>query len=261
LARALHSIVEGIVRPAAFKAAGAAAAAAAMAALTWPGVALGAGGNAYLDLSAGYRSGDFGTAVTSDLYDVTPELGYVTPDYNVGVALPLLVLHSEGDGVSATDSGIGDLLLRGGARVWRSQDEKTGLNAAVALKLATGDENKGLGTGATNYGGFISLNRRVYGNIITLMGGYVVTGSPAGVSYDNVVPYGVSVQRTIGRTNIYTAVQGQTSAIAGVQDPLEWDLGFFHILNADYAIKADGFVGLSDGSPAFGIRSGFVRWF
>lgn len=229
--------------------------------LLFPLAALGADGNAYLSLSAGYRTGDFGTAVTSNLYDITPELGYVTSRYEVGVAMPLLILNSEGGGTSTTETGIGDMVTRGGATVWESPDARTRLNLGAAVKFATGDEDKGLGTGAINYGGFVSVNHEVSGNIVSLMTGYIITGSPQGVSYDDVVPYGISLQRAINRTNIYTSLQGQTSAVPGLQDPLEWDVGFFHILNADYVIKANGFIGLSDGSPAFGISAGFVRWF
>lgn len=223
--------------------------------------ALGANGNAYLGLSAGYRSGDFGTAVTSNLYDITPELGYVTARYEAGIALPLLILNSEGGGTSTTDAGIGDMVVRGSATAWESSNSKTRLNIGAAVKFATGDEDKGLGTGGTNYGGFVSINHVVSGNTVSLMTGYISTGSPDGVSYDDVVPYGVSIQHAFNRTHVYTSLQGQTSAVPGVQDPLEWDVGFFHILNADYVIKTDGFIGLSDGSPAFGINAGFIRWF
>jgi hypothetical protein len=226
-----------------------------------PLAAMGAEGNPYLSLSAGYRTGDFGTAVTSNLYDITPELGYVTSKYEVGVALPLLILNSEGDGSTTTEVGIGDMVARGGATVWVSPDARTRLNLGAAVKFATGDDNKGLGTGATNYGGFVSVNHEVSGTTVSVMTGYIITGSPQGVSYDDVVPYGIGLQRAFNRTNVYTSLQGQTSAVPGLQDPLEWDLGFFHILNADYVIKADGFIGLSDGSPAFGISAGFVRWF
>lgn len=228
--------------------------------LSVPVICLGAGGNAYLDLSAGFRTGDFGTTVTSDLYDVTPELGYVTPNYNAAVSLPVLALQSSGGGISTTDTGIGDMIVRGGARLWASHNARTDLNAGIAVKFATGDESRGLGTGATNYGGFLSLNQDIYGSTITLMSGYIAVGSPEGVTYDNVIPYGISVRHRFGRTNVYTSLQGQTSAVPGLQNPLEWNLGFFHVLNADYVIHASGFVGLSDGSPAVGIQAGFVRW-
>ena len=234
---------------------------AAVGMLSAPLAAWSAGGSPYLDLSTGFRSGDFGTTVTSDLYDLTPEVGYVAPAYNAAVSVPLLVLHTSGSGASTTDAGIGDVLARAGARLWQARNAKTDLNAGVAVKFATGDETKGLGTGATNYGGFLSLNHDMFGSTVTLMSGYIIVGSPAGVSYDNVVPYGLSVQYRFSRTNVYTSLQGQTSAVPGLQNPLEWTLGFFHILNADYVLHPDGFVGLSDGSPAFGIRTGFVRWF
>ncbi len=226
-----------------------------------PFSAIAANGNAYLDLSTGYRSGDFGTTVTSNLYDLTPDVGYVTPAYEVGIAVPLLILNSNGDGTSTTNAGIGDLVIHGGATVWKSRKANTSFNAGAAVKFATGDEDKGLGTGATNYGAFASVSHKLSATTITVMTGYIITGSPAGTKYDDVVPYGISVQHAINRTNLYTGLQGQTSAIPGAQNPLEWDLGFFHIINADYVIKGSGFIGLSDGSPAYGISAGFVRWF
>lgn len=40
-------------------------------------------GRSYLDMSAGYKTGDFGTPTRSDLYYVMPTLGYVAPRYDV----------------------------------------------------------------------------------------------------------------------------------------------------------------------------------
>lgn len=234
---------------------------ATLALLLFPFPAGGADGRAYLGLNAGYRSGDFNTSITSKLYDVTPELGYAASKYEIGILVPLLHLNSEGGGSSTTDTGIGDVVVHGSRTVWESGNARTGLNLGASVKLATGDEGKWLGTGGTDYGGFVSAKHEISGNIVSLMTGYTVTGSPEGISYDDVVSYGISVQRAFTRTHLYTALQGQTSAVPGFEDPLEWDLGFFHILNSGYVVRVDGFVGLSDGSPDVGISAGFIRWF
>lgn len=233
---------------------------AALALLLFP-ISAGADDRAYLGLNAGYRSGDFNTSTTSRLYDITPELGYAASNYEVGILVPLLSLNSEGGGSSTTDTGIGDIVVHGSRTVWESGNAGTGLNLGAAVKLATGDEDKGLGTGGTDYGGFVSASHEISGNIVSLMAGYTVTGSPEGIRYDDVVSYGISIQRTFTRTHLYTAFQGQTSAFPGFENPLEWDLGFFHILNSGYVVRVDGFVGLSDGSADVGLRAGFIRWF
>ncbi len=42
-------------------------------------------GRGYLDISGGYKTGDFGTPTTSDLWYFSPTLGYVAPWYDFSV--------------------------------------------------------------------------------------------------------------------------------------------------------------------------------
>ena len=44
-----------------------------------PGVSGAETRRAYLDISGGYKTGDFGTPTKSELFYVSPTLGYVTP--------------------------------------------------------------------------------------------------------------------------------------------------------------------------------------
>jgi len=218
-------------------------------------------GAPYIDLTLGYNTGDYGTALTSTQYSVAAELGYVTPTYNVSAGIPFLVLDDAFAGTSTAETGLGDAHVQGGATVWEAESGGTSVNLGASVKFATGDETTGLGTGATNYAGYLSINQDINVYTVTFLTGYVFIGSPAGIHYDDVVPYGISIQRTFRRTNIYTALQGETSPVPGAPDPIEWGVGLFHILNPTTALKLNGFIGLSDSSPDYGLSTGFVRWF
>lgn len=49
--------------------------------------------------------------------------------------------------------------------------------------------------------------------------------------------------------------------VPGAEDPLEVTIGFFHVLNVDYAIRGNAFKGLNNGGPDLGVDLGFVKWF
>jgi hypothetical protein len=218
-------------------------------------------GDAYAAVSAAYTQGNFGTHIRNELYTLTPEIGYVADDYDLSASLPLQSLRVSGDGGSISESGIGDAVLRGGRRLWRDAQGQLSLNGALSIKLATGDESKGLGSGATDVSGLLSIGRKMGAYSFTVLAGYTEVGEPAGVTYDNVVSYGVGVNRSFARTNIFASLQGQTSVLPGGTPPLDLDLGFFRLLSAEYVFTAHTFVGLSDGSPDGGVGIGFVRWF
>jgi hypothetical protein len=218
-------------------------------------------GNAYAALTAGFREGDFGTSVTSELYSLTPEFGYVSDSYDLSASIPFHTLRVSGGGLSSSESGIGDAVVRAGRRLWRDEQAGYSLNGGLTLKLATGDEDKGLGTGATDLGVSLSGTRKVGAYAFTALAAYTQVGEPTGVTYDNVVSYGIGVNRGFTRSNVFASLQGQTSAVPGGTDPLEFDAGFFRILSPEYVVVAHAFVGLSDGSPADGMGVGIVRWF
>ena len=218
-------------------------------------------GNAYAAVTADYKEGDFGTSVNNELYSLTPEFGYISGSYDLSASIPFHRHRVSGEGASSAESGIGDAVLRGGRRLWRDEQAVSSLYGALTLKLATGDENKGLGTGGADIGVSLSGSRRIGAYAYTVLVGYTQVGEPSGVTYDNVVSYGIGINRSFARTNVFASVQGQTSAIPGGTAPLEFDVGFFHMLSLEYVIVAHGFVGLSDGSPDNGMGIGVVRWF
>lgn len=218
-------------------------------------------GRGYIDITGGYKTGDFGTPTRSNLYYLAPTLGYVAPRYDASVTVPYLSLTNETGSVSTTESGIGDIILRGGRVLVPEGESGLSLYGSLAVKLPTADEDKGLGTGETDYGAFLSLYKRIESIKLAFMGGYIITGDPSSFNYNDIYLYGVGVSKVFDRSDLFASLEGRRSAVPGADNPLELNFGFFHLLSKDYSLKGSTFFGLNDGGPDFGLGLGIVRWF
>jgi hypothetical protein len=81
------------------------------------------------------------------------------------------------------------------------------------------------------------------------------------LEYNDIYLYGVGIARIIGSTELYTSFEGRRAMVPGAKNPQEINVGFFHVLNADYAIKGSAFSGMNNGGPDFGLSAGIVVWF
>lgn len=220
----------------------------------------------YLDVSGGYKTGDFGTLTRSNLYYFAPAVGYVSQRYDFSVTVPFLSLTNETSGVQkTTENGIGNIILRGGIVLVPEMDNGLSLNGALAVKLPTTDEAaRGLGSGKTDYGAFLSLHQRIDKTTrtkLSFMAGYIKIGDSPTFNFNNIYVYAIGISRVFGRTDIYMSFEGRRSVIPDAQNPQEVNFGFFHILNKDYSFKGSTFFGLNNGGPDLGLDLGFVRWF
>lgn len=227
----------------------------------WPAAARALEGRGYLELDAGYETGDFGTPTTANLFSLSPTLGYVTPRYNLSVTVPFLSLTEKTGGSSTSGTGLGDVVLRAGGLLLPETGGGLSISGASAVKLPTADEAKGLGTGQTDYGVFAGLHQRLLGLKFSLTGGYIVTGNPAGTTYKDTPLVGIGVSRVFGTMNVFASLDGRGATVSGAKDPIEASLGAFHLFNRDYGLKGSATFGLNNGGPAFGAILGVVRWF
>jgi hypothetical protein len=221
-------------------------------------------GRGYLEVSGGYKTGDFGTPIRTNLFSITPTLGYVSTDYDVSATIPYLFLENSGAtqaGLMHAESGVGDVILRGGRVLIPESKSGFSLDGSLALKLPTADEAKGLGTGETDYGAFLGGHQRFDAFKLSLLAGYIKVGDPPSIDYNDIYLYGIGLSRIFGSTELYTSFEGRRTTVPGAQDPQEVNAGFFHVLNIDYAIKGGVFGGLNNGGPDFGLNFGIVRWF
>ena len=232
-----------------------------LSAIAVPSAILAETGRGYLDFGGGGKTGDFGTPTTSSLFTLSPTIGYVAPGFDVSATVPYLTLTSKTAGQSRTESGMGDVILRGGAMLIPEGPGGFSLNGTLALKLPTADETRGLGTGETDYGAFLGLYQRIGGVKLSLTGGYIKVGDPAGIDYNDITLYGVGISKLFGGTNIAASLEGRRAMVPGARNPQEANVGFFHVLNADYSVRGSAFKGLNNGGPDVGMDFGIVRWF
>lgn len=219
-----------------------------------------ADGQAYLALDGGVQAGDFGTPVRNTLYSVAPTLGYVAKEYDLSVAVPYLSLTQSAAGQSVTESGLGDIVARAGYVLVPERESGLSLNGSLAVKLPTADEAKGLGTGKADVGATLRLGQRLGRVRLSLLGGFIKVGDPAGQDYNDVYLYGVGASGTQGETGLYASLEGRRALVAGADNPLEVRVGFFHLFGHRTAIRGTAFAGLNDGGPAYGASLGFVQW-
>lgn len=218
-------------------------------------------GRTYLEMSGGYKTGDFGTTTKSELYYLSPVLGYVTPRYDASVTVPYLSLSNATGGTTTTERGLGDVVVRGGRVLISEGDGGFSLHGALAVKLPTADQDKGLGTGETDYGAFFSVHQRFDAIKVSAFTGYIKVGDPPSVNYDDIYLYGIGLARLFSSTELYASFEGRRATVPGAEDPREVNVGFFHVLNAYYAVKGSTFVGLNNGGPDSGLSIGIVKWF
>jgi hypothetical protein len=225
-----------------------------------PSAAFAAGGS-YLDLSAGFMAGDFGTTTSSRLFSISSTLGHVAMRHDFSVTVPYLSLTNETNGVRNTERGLGDIIVRGGAVLFPENAAGFSVNGSVAVKLPTADETKGLGTGETDFAAFAGIDQRLQAYKLSVAAGYLKSGDPPGLDYHDSFSYGLSLSRRLERTTVYGSYDYRRAVISGFENPQEVGAGFFHILSVDYAVKGHLFVGLNNGGPDGGGSLGIVRWF
>lgn len=231
-----------------------------------------------LAVGADYSSGEYGSDTTTDIFSIPVTGKWTTGDWTFKASLPWIridgdpnVLPGVGSvvnenpngrgrgngGAPAPDaptegsaSGIGDLRL--GATYAFDTGGPLGVDLTANVKLATADEDKGLGTGATDYGLALDLYRDFDGT--TLFGGvgYTVLGDSDFIDVDSVLGANIGASRQVGGGSLGVSYEWREAASEGFDDRSE--------LMAFYSARTDGgsrwqvyaLAGLSDGSPDIG---------
>jgi hypothetical protein len=228
----------------------------------------GASGRGYVEIGGGYTTGDFGTTTRSNLFYVAPTLGYVSSSWDVSVTLPYLVQSNRtkdqtGANIvsSSTATGVGDVILRGGGVLVHERESGFSLDGGLALKLPAASESNGLGTGKTDYGASAGMHQRIGRFKVSVFGGYIKVGDPAGLNYSDSPSFGGGVSGIFGKTNVSVWFEARRSIIPGATNPQEIYISLFHVLNRKMALKEGAFFGLNKGGPDFGLNVSVVRWF
>lgn len=211
---------------------------------------------------AEYSVGDYG-----DPEDTTVWYEYVSARYSMSpwafkVTVPFLQKDGpatvvddgevEGGGVTRMESGIGDVSLSS-TYTFSWKPEKLYLDVMGRVRLPTGDEDRGLGTGEVDYGLIATLEKGFDGFAINAKGGRRFLGDSAGRNRQDGWLAGAGVSVDLSKeTEIGTSIDWREAAFDTSADPADVDIYVRYNLTKDLRINVYALAGLSDGSPNFG---------
>jgi len=227
----------------------------------WAPFAAAAGGRAYVSTDAGYRTGDFGTETTFRLFHLTSAIGYASDTWEAGLSVPVYSLQADGDLGTQTASGIGDVMVRAGRRIVSEEKAGIELTGSVAVKLPTADEDKGLGTGETDYGVFMLLNKRFGTIALMAQVGYLVRGDASIQAYNDTPMVAVGLSKSFNRSQVAAIYENDGEFVDGAEAARSIGVSGFRVMNPKYAVRGGLSFGLSDGADDLGMSIGFVRLF
>lgn len=234
-----------------------------------------------------YSSGDYGTDTTTEILSVPVTARYDTGNWTFKASLPWMRVSGDpnvipgvgsvintnprgrgraGGGTGAgstveseTAAGIGDLRLAATYRV--DTGSALGVDLTMNAKLATADENKGLGTGANDFGLALDLYRDFSGT--TVFGGvsYTALGESEHIDVGGVAGANIGASRKVGQGSVGLSYDWREAASTGYDDRSELT-GFYTIpVGGAGKLQLYALAGLSDGSPDYGAGLSYSRAF
>lgn len=225
-----------------------------------------------LKFGPSYDEGDFGGRETTRTFFFPVTFRYLGERFDVGITGSFIHLDAPRDvvivegqpqpggragGGRESVSGLGDLILRG--RYYLVDDPGPGswlptLAPFVKLKIPTADEDRGLGTGEVD-GGFGLEFDKTFGSFLVFGDvSYTFIGDPPGQDFRNRpaaslgVGYYVSPDILVGGL-----IDWRRALVRGNDDPVELvGLAQFRLART-FTVTPNVFVGLTDGSPDWGV--------
>lgn len=228
------------------------------------------------ELSAGagiaYTKGDYGTGSETKIlslpflarYESAPWLFKATVPW-LRITGPANVIPGVGkfnnrgqgrgrQGGEATESGLGDTVLS--ATYTAQYDPRTtqGVDLTGKLKLPTADENRGLGTGSTDFG-FQADAYRTFDRLTAFGGlGYTFFGKSDVVELKNGFNYGVGVSTRLDATDsVGVSLDGRQAIVDGGSPQRELTAFWNRRVDKARRLQAWFLLGLADGSPDVGL--------
>lgn len=232
-----------------------------------------------LIMSAGaeYSSGDYGGEQTIEEWYVPVTLKYVGKTMGYGVTIPYLAVRApegtiitdgegqviSGSGEKRTESGLGDIIGRlTFYDVYRNDELDIAVDIGAKIKLGTADEDKGLGTGKTDYSLQVSLFKFFDRHYLSGTMGYKVRGEPDELELEDVWFASIAgVYRYSADTKAGVAFDYRQSSFDDGDNIRELSVFVYHRLDDTWGVSAYSYGGLSDSSPDFGLGASIKYYY
>jgi len=223
-----------------------------------------------LRMGVGYDQGDFGTAEISRAYYAPFSLRYTLSRFDVGISSAFARIDTAGgirliDGVptptnSASgpllESGLGDTTIR--SRYFMMIDAgrdtaRPSITPFVKVKIPTADEQRGLGTGKTDYGFGVEVDKELGPVFLFGDAGYTVVGKIPALNFRNRPTASIGVGKQLSENvTVSSLLDWRRSIIAGNTNPAELVGVLSYRASPRVTVTPNAFLGLTDGSSDFG---------
>ena len=216
-----------------------------------------------------YTTGKFGASENTDTVYVPLVVKHETGKWIFRGTIPYLRISGPGNVIGGgpdrvvvpgldtgrrTETGLGDIVLSGFYNIKDERSGGFGVDLGAKVKLPTADEQKGLGTGETDYA-FQADFFMPLGGPTTLFGslGYRIYGDPPGATLHD-VPYGSigASYRMSGDSSIGVAYDYRPHIINGGSEISELTAFWSKRMTPEWKVQLYGIVGFSDASPDAG---------
>ena len=175
-----------------------------------------------------------------------------------------LALLSAGQGVAGqaaqreTNSGLGDIILRGRYYLVEERDYVPLIAITGRLKLPTASEGKGLGTGALDHGYGIEMSKLIGEKWLAFLdGGYNFIGNPDGVELQNQYWYDVGAGYYFTK-NLLASVyfEEYRALVPGLVNIRDFFFAMNYKASAAWRFNGGVAVGVSNGAPDYVVSIG-----
>jgi len=230
--------------------------------------------------SVNYDTGKYGTPDRINSVYVPFALKRYYRDGAVSVTVPYLRQSSTGqitrvDGQpvrvargnaildASAESGLGDILVRGAYTLTREKPQSFDLALACKVKLPTGDKNKGLGTGKTDWGAGLEFAKEASPRWTLLADGYYTfIGDPVGINFKDQIALDMGFTRALDKSLALTVLYETRNALVnGNANPASVSGTLSYSASGDAQFFGGLALGLSNGSPDAGVSAGFSAKF
>lgn len=159
---------------------------------------------------------------------------------------------------ATTDSGLGDIILRGRYYLIEEGDVAPLVALIGRIKLPTADADRGLGTGEFDEGAGVELTKTLTDRWLAYLdGGYNVIGDAPGAKFNNqwwyAVGLGHDVTDNLHMSLYYEEYRALVSAVSNARDLLALTT---YVVDDTVHLTGSLLVGLSNGAPSYGMGVG-----
>lgn len=248
--------------------------------------------NWQLGFSPTYMSGDFGTASTTTIAYLPLSIRRLFDAGDITLVIPYISITGSGavtvlsgtpnrtsgsgstgggggkgkkagtvpptDPTESTDSGLGDIILRGRYYLLDERGPFPTLALTGRIKFPTADEDRGLGTGEFDKGFGVEATKKLIGNWVGFLDlGYTFIGDPPGIDLRNQWNYDLGLGYYFTKDLLGSFYYEEWRALVqGLSNPRDLLFAMNYKATSALRFNASLLVGLSDGAPDYGLTGG-----